>query len=1003
VEALKDNEKYKVVWQVLQALRAHDDRFNSTINQIELNKKRPDNIQVIGVSGGAADDGGKPTDEKRKVREHASPYDFPNLDEWKDAIYAKMVMKVGDRAYWETWARDIATIAERHITRTKALIDDPKSKHTKAFDEFLAGLQANLNPAVTRDDAIEMLAQHLITGPVFDALFGNSKFTKMNPVSQSMQKMLDLLQEQSIGKEAETLEKFYQAVRGKVEGVDNAEARQSIIKTLYDEFFNKAFPRMAKRLGIVYTPVEVVDFIIHSVQDVLRDEFNSGLGEEDVHIIDPFTGTGTFIVRLLQSGLIPPEKLLHKYQHELHANEIVLLAYYIAAINIEETFHSLRAATDKDEYLPFDGIVLTDTFQLYESAQQAFEGSFPENSARVKRQKASPIRVVIANPPYSVNDNPVPYPALDAKIEETYVAKSTATNKNSLYDSYIRAIRWASDRIKGRGIVSFVSNGSYIDGNAADGLRACLTEEFTSIYVFNLRGNQRTSGELSRQEGGKIFDSGSRAPIAITVLVKNPEKTAPASLQYYDIGDYLNREDKLKIISGFAGINGIASAKKWTTLHPNTEHDWINQRDDAFDAFIPINDGTGSIFSMRTNGVQTNRDDWVYNFGVDRLSANMRGLMDTFNEQVQKNGTELRQATDAEVPSIVTQDAKRIKWSRGLYRLAKNGIKITFSEDSQRDVVYRPFTKRRLYLAPELIEYVNQWTRLMPKSLKPSVRNFVIMATGVGAEKAFSALIVDTIPDLELISKGNCFPLYLYEKADESAELNFDESDRIDGYRRRDAITDAILKSFHSAYGSKVTKEDIFYYVYGVLHSPEYRTRFAADLKKMLPRIPFTKETEDFWRFSQAGRDLAHWHLNYETVDPWLIVEHRATFDYEPWELFKVVKMSFARPTAEQKEAGLKWDKTQIIYNSQVTLSGIPLEAYDYVVNGKPAIEWVKDRYEVTVDKDSGIKNDPNDWCREHNQPRYIVDLIGRVIRVSMETNKIVSSLPALNEMTTSP
>ena len=422
-EALKDNEKYKVVWQVLQALRAHDDRFNATINQLELNKKRPDNIQVIGVGGGAGDEsaGESNGDGKPKLREVQGAFAFPNLDEWKDAIYAKMVKKVGETAYLETWAGEVATHrrAARHANQGAGR--RPEGEARKEFEKFLAGLQQNLNPAVSREDAIEMLAQHLITGPVFNALFGNYQFTQQNPVSQAMQHMLQLLDEQAIGKEAETLDKFYEAVRRKVEGVDNAEARQTVMKTLYDEFFRTAFPRMAERLGIVYTPVEVVDFIIRSVEDVLRDEFESGLAEKDVHIIDPFTGTGTFLVRLLQSGLILPEKLLHKYKHELHANEIVLLAYYIAAINIEETFHGLRDGKGKGEYIPFDGICLTDTFQLYESGQQAFEGAFPENTARVKRQKASPIRVVIANPPYSANQGDannnnrnLKYEALDA-------------------------------------------------------------------------------------------------------------------------------------------------------------------------------------------------------------------------------------------------------------------------------------------------------------------------------------------------------------------------------------------------------------------------------------------------------------------------------------------------------------------------------------------------------------------------------------------------------------
>lgn len=1016
-EALKDNEKYKVVWQVLQALRAHDDRFNATINQIELNKKRPDNIQVIGVTGGSVDDGGKPGDGKSQVREVQATFAFPNLDEWKDAIYAKMVMKVGQREYLEKWAAEVAVIAERHITRIKALIDDPKSKHTKVFNEFLAGLQHNLNPAVSRDDAIEMLAQHLITHPIFDALFNNSEFTKQNPVSKAMQHMLDLLNEQTIGKEAETLGKFYDAVRKKVEGVDNAEARQTVIKTLYDEFFRTAFPRMSERLGIVYTPVEVVDFIIHSVQDVLRDEFNSGLGDEDVHIIDPFTGTGTFIVRLLQSGLIPPDKLLYKYQHELHANEIVLLAYYIAAINIEETFHALHATQGNKEYMPFDGIVLTDTFQLYESKQQAFEGTFPENSARVKRQKASPIQVVIANPPYSAqqdseNDNNqnLEYPILDQRIRETYAERSKAKLLKNLYDSYVRAIRWASDRIDKRGVVGFVTNGSFVDANNMDGLRGSLCDEFTSVYVFNLRGNQRTSGELSRQEGGKIFGSGSRAPISITLLVKNPAKAGKCELRYYDIGDYLDRNEKLKIIRDFASIASIDTGKKWRTLQPNEENDWINQRDPAFEKFPVLGDKEDTkqlrFFENYSQGLLTARDKWCHNFSSKELASNMSRMISVYNMETERVADKVAEASKDDKLKVfeanIDTDANKIAWSGNLKADGVKGRKHKFTPAQVVTGMFRPFSKEPTYFDRSFNERVYQLPAVFANGKLP---NLVICVDSRGSTKEFSTLIVDTLPDYECISKGQCFPLHLYELADDSGKLDLGTNDGevIDGYRRRDAITDAILKTFHGVYGANVTKEDIFYYIYGILHSPEYRTRFAADLKKMLPRIPLTKETEDFWRFSQAGRDLAHWHLNYETVEPWPVVEQMAKFNFDSWELYKVQKMTFARPTTAQKEAGLKWDKTRIIYNSHVTLSAIPLEAYDYVVNGKPAIEWVMERYQVTRDKDSGIVNDPNDWCKEHDQPRYIVDLIGRIVQVSIETMKIVSGLPALNEVVDGP
>lgn len=1014
-EALKDNEKYKVVWQVLQALRAHDDRFNATINQLELNKKRPDNIQVIGVGEGPGDYGPKSDgDSKPSLREIQGILAFPHLDEWKDAIYARMVMKVGDRAYWETWAKDIAKIAEAHITRIKALLEDPKSKQSKVFNAFLKGLQTNLNPAVTKQDAIEMLAQHLITRPVFDALFAHYPFTKHNPVSQSMQKMLNVLDAQAIEKETATLDKFYASVKDRAAGIDNAEGRQKVIYELYEEFFKNAFKDLHERLGIVYTPVEIVDFIIHSVQDVLHDEFNSSLGEKDVHIIDPFTGTGTFLVRLLQSGLIPPEKLLHKYQHEIHANEIVLLAYYIAAINIEETFHGLREGKGKDDYLPFEGICLTDTFQLYESGQMELEGTFPENNKRVKRQKESPIRVVIANPPYSANQGDannnnqnLKYPALDARIGETYAARSTATNKNSIYDSYVRAIRWASDRIKDKGVVGFVTNGYFIDGNAMDGLRASLCDEFQSIHIFNLRGNQRTSGEVSRQEGGKIFGSGARTPVAITLLVKNPAKKAKCTLRYHDIGDYLAREEKLAIIKGFASVSGIEKAKKWLTLAPNDDHDWINQRDPAFEKFLRIGDKEEKrsvIFDDHTAGLQTNRDDWVYGFSASAVRESVRRMIKTYTRQQkyfeEKHGGALKAEREAAFEELMETDSKQIKWSSSLVAEFLRGKPLKEDEGEMRVALYRPFVKCNLFMHQKVNHRLYRMMRVCPS---PQTPNLIICSTSPGNRGEPSVLITDQVPDISLAGKdgggSQCFPLYLFEKADESTGLQFDNSEVNDGYHRRDAITDGSLRKFRDAYGKSVSKEDIFYYVYGLLHSPEYRTRFAADLKKMLPRIPLTKDTKDFKAFSAAGRELAKWHLNYETVQPWPVKEHCDQLDLGSEEIYKVQKMTFARPTAEQKAAGLRWDKTRIIYNSHVTIAKIPLEAYEYVVNGKPAIEWVMERYQVTRDKDSGIVNDPNDWCKEHNQPRYILDLIGRVVRVSMETMKIVKSLPALNEV----
>ena len=585
-EALKDNKRYQVVWKVLQALRSHDDRFNAIVNQIELNEKRPSKIDVIGVGGDRGDDedssGGSSEPKVTQLN-----INFPQLEEWRDAIYGKIVSKCGDRYYWENWAKDVAKIANGHIFRIKSLLEQNDSETREAFDYFLSGLQQNINPKVTEDEAIKMLSQHLITKPIFDALFEQYQFTKYNPVSISMQKILNTLEKKSLDRETAKLEEFYDQVRERASGVDNAEGKQQIIIELYEKFFQNAFPRVSDRLGIVYTPVEIVDFILNSADYVLQQEFGAGLSNEGVHILDPFTGTGTFIVQLLKSGLIKPEDLERKFNSELHANEIVLLAYYIAAINIEETYHDLQGG----EYKRFDGIVLTDTFQMFENTGTLNEAMFPENNQRVTRQKENSIKVVVANPPYSVGQNSendsnknLRYSEIDSRIQKSYVEYSSSISVSSLYNSYIRAIRWASDRIEEKGIVCYVTNGYFIDGKALDGLRKCLVDEFTSVYCFNLRGDNRTSGEQTRKEKGNVFGQGTRDPVAITLLIKNPNKENDNCVFYHDIGDYLSRRKKLDRISDLDSVANIS----WEKITPNAKCDWINKRDPAFDKFIPL-------------------------------------------------------------------------------------------------------------------------------------------------------------------------------------------------------------------------------------------------------------------------------------------------------------------------------------------------------------------------------------------------------------------------------
>lgn len=975
-EALKDNKKYKVVWQVLQALRAHDDRFNALINKIDLNKDPGGGkISIIGVGGKKLGADGKDGKEGGQTGQQMG-FAFPHLDEWRNAIFAKIVQKVGTRKYLEQWAGKVADIAQRHIDRITQLLADPESKASKAFDKFLKGLRKNINPSITKDEAIEMLAQHLITKPVFEALFENYKFSQSNPVSISMDKVLKVLEGQALDKETESLDKFYSDVRLRVEGVDNAEGKQKVITELYDKFFSIAFKKMADRLGIVYTPVPVVDFIIKSADEALRAEFGQGLADEGVHILDPFTGTGTFLVRLLQSGLIPADAAKRKYQNELHANEIVLLAYYIAAINIEEAYHGLTGG----DYTPFDGIVLTDTFQMGEGEGQ-FEEVFPENDKRAKKQKQTEIRVIIGNPPYagaqdSANDGnaSIKYDRLDGDIRASYAEHSTATNKSSLYNSYIRAFRWASNRIKDNGVICFVSNGFFIDGKAADGLRKCLVDEFQSIYVFNLRGDQiNTAGEVSRAEGGKIFGGGSRSSIAITLLVKNSAKAGKAGQVYYhDIGSYLTREQKLDIIKEFGGIGAIP----WQAITPNPAHDWINQRDPAFDQFLPMGEKgakettNASIFTSYSRGLETSRDAWAYNFSRAALEANVQNMIAFYNEQVDAFWATNPTKPKEQVEAFITKDPRRISWSRGLKADLVRKKKLQFNPASVRVAMYRPFVKTWAYVNKDFCEYTNKLPRYFPTEQS---QNLVISTTEIGSTKLFTPFMTSVIPDLHLQHASPWFPLRDHEEG--KGMFSGDQS----------GVDARALTAFQAAYG-QVSAEDVFFYIYGVLHSPEYTSRFASDLKKVLPRVPLV---EDFGAFRDAGKALSDLHLNYETVEPWPLIVNSGKLQLEPVADYRVVKMRFA---------GKGKDRSTIIVNNNMTLSGIPDEAYEYQINGKSAIEGLMDFYQFSTDKASGIINDPNDWAIEHNDPAYIVNLVKRICRVSVETMKIVKGLPPLNE-----
>ncbi len=995
-DALNDNERFKVVWDILNALRSHDENFNAHVNQISLNKKRPPKIVVAGVPRGTYTIGkeapGRAVHLDNDEVARQLELQFGTL---QNGIYARLVEKVGDKMYWENWAKSIGEIAKKFIDRISLLIkENTNAQHY--FNDFINGLHKNINDSIDEGQAIEMLAQHMITRPVFDALFKEYEFVNNNAVSRSMQDMLEVLESEGMEMDTAVLDKFYTSVRNNISNIDNLEAKQTIIKNLYEKFFKGAFPLTVEKLGIVYTPVECVDFIIHSVEDILQSEFNTSLTEENVHILDPFVGTGTFITRLMQSGIIKPEDMRRKYLKEIHCNEIVLLAYYIADVNIEAVYHDIM---HPDKYEMYDGICLTDTFQLNEHGDNdIFSQLFPENSERLQRQKKAPVRVIIGNPPYSVgqksaNDNAqnLSYQVLDGRLASTYVAKTNATNKNSLYDSYIKAFRWASDRIstqKEGGIIAFISNGAWIDGNAQDGMRKCLQEEFSSIYVLNLRGNQRTSGELSRKEGGKIFGSGSRTPITITFLVKNPTNKGKAKVYYHDIGDYLTREQKLKMLNDFRSLSCV----EWNLIEPNEKNDWINLRDGLFDTLIPIDtDKKGnlkskSLFTNYSMGIGTSRDVWVYNFSSARLKSTMKECVDYYNEQVDIVNRERKRNSKIDVKEVMALDETKISWSSSLVSYLDKEKKASFQPSELRTTIYRPYCKMNLYYGDKFIHRRSNYDLLYPND---NTNNLVISLSG--GQKGLSTLIVNGFTDLHLCGDSQCFPLYWYEENKNTQRTLFDEETG-EKYIRRDGVTDWILKEVRSRYhASNITKEMIFYYVYGLLHSTDYRERFAADLKKSLPRIPIVEDVNDFMDFYKFGKALADLHLNYETVDPYpgvkVVGDKKVTGDDSDYDYFRVWdKMRFKS----------KDDKSTIIYNGNIRIENIPAKAYEYVVNGKSAIEWIVERYCVSQDKKSLIKNDANDWSREHGKPRYILDLLLSVINVSVQTVDIVKALPKL-------
>ncbi len=839
---------------------------------------------------------------------------------------------------------------------------------TAAFAAFHEKCRQSINPNLSEAAVEEMLIQHLLTERIFRTVFSNSEFTRRNVIAREIETVITALMSHAFSREdfLRSLDPFYVAIERTAATIDDFSQKQGFLNTVYEQFFQGFSVEVADTHGVVYTPQPIVDFMVRSVEEILRFEFNRSLSDSGVHIIDPFVGTGNFIVRTIRE--IRPTALEEKYTTELHCNEVMLLPYYIASMNIEHEFYEATG-----DYQPFEGICLVDTFDLAEDRQLPLFD--PDNTRRVEAQKGTPMFVVIGNPPYNVgqvneNDNNKnrKYPTMAARVKDTYTKDSTASNKNALGDPYVKAIRWASDRIGEEGVVAFVTNNSFLDAVAFDGMRKHLVDDFDTIYILDLGGNARKRLKVS---DANVF--GIRVGVSINLFVKtgqtvnhstiNGEGLIPTRIFYYRTDDLWHKKQKFDFLNECEHIGDI----DWQLIQPDARHTWLTEGLHAeFETFIPMGTKEGKatkseavdvIFKIYSSGVKTNRDAWVYNFNRNTLVKNMSGMIDTYNEQMFKWAQ--RANRDANVDEFVLYDNTKISWSETLKRNLQRGKTADFSQEEVRDSLYRPFTKSNLYFDRMMTERVYVFPSIFPTP-KTEAENRVICVGGYG-RKEFAVLMSESIPDLNFYGDPQqSFPFYSYDE---------------DGANRRENITDWALEQFRAHYRDEaITKWDIFHHVYAFLHHPVYRERYQVNLKRDLPRLSYTP---DFWDFAKAGQRLGEIHIGYEDVEeyPLHFIENREV----PID-WRVEKMKLSK------------DKTQLIYNDFLTLEGIPPKVFDYRLGNRSALEWVIDQYRVKTDKRSGIVNDPN----RADDPRYIVKLIGKVIAVSLETVEIVENLPDL-------
>ena len=845
-------------------------------------------------------------------------------------------------------------------------------RFARAFGDFHEKCRQSINSNLSEAAVEEMLTQHLLTERLFRTVFNNPDFTRRNVIANEIEKVIDALTSQSFTRDSflQSLDRFYVAIERNAARITNFSQKQGFLNTVYEQFFQGFSVKVADTHGIVYTPQPIVDFMVKSVEEILKTEFNRSISDSGVHIIDPFVGTGNFIVRIMEQ--IQRPVLEDKYTSALHCNEVMLLPYYIASMNIEHQFYEATG-----HYQPFEGICLVDTFELAEDRQ--FPLFAPANSQRVESQRKTPMFVIIGNPPYNVgqvneNDNNKnrKYPAMDKRVKETYSADSKATLKTKLSDPYVKAIRWASDRIGENGVVAFVTNNSFLDGLAFDGMRKNLYQDFNRVYIFDLKGDVRKD---SMREGipigekHTVFGLAAMVGITVTFFVKNSDYR-DNKIHYTSVDWKATRQEKFNLVEKAGSVNNI----EWKEIKPDENHTWFTDAlHNEYETFLPIGNKAMKaakdevmdvIFKTYSLGVSTNRDAWVRNFDRNKLDENVTVMIDTYNTNVFK--WEQREQREGDVDDFVAYDDAKISWSASLKQKLQRGQTTRFTEAKIRQSLYRPFTKSYLYFDRVMNDRVLVFPSIFPVP-ETEAENKAICVTAIGNKRPFHCLITQQLTDLHLTGDSQCFPFYTYEE---------------DGSNRRENVTDWALAQFQSYYkDNAITKWDIFYHVYGILHHPDYRERYQANLKRELPRLPYAP---DFKGFAKAGQRLAQIHADYENVP-----EYEGGNGEPSLRLVANEEVPFSWCVEKMR---LSKDKTQIIYNDSLIIDGIPAKTFEYRLGNRSALEWVIDQYRVKIDKRSGIVNNPN----RTDNPRYIVKLIQKVITVSLETVEIVGGLPKL-------